>query len=73
MRIWLFVRSYMMGIMGGSALISHFTYKQVQTADWEIQYGLEDLAALELDIANRGKERLIETIEGMPKLESIGQ
>ncbi len=71
MRIWLFVRGYMLGIIGGSAVISHFTYKQVQAADFEVQYGLEDLAALELDMSNRGKEALIRTIETMPKLDTI--
>ena len=69
MRIWLFVRSFLMGSICGSALISHFTYKQVQTADWEVQYALEDLAGLELDISLRGKEKLVSLIQQMPKLE----
>ena len=72
MRIWLFVRSFLIGTISGSALISHFTYKQVQTADWEVQYALEDLASLELDISLRGKERLVGLIQQMPKLEERG-
>ncbi len=67
MRLWLFARSYMIGAIAGSAIISHFTYKQVKTADFEVQYALEDLARLELDISSRGNDELATLISKVPQ------
>jgi hypothetical protein len=66
MRIWLFIRAYCIGFVAGGALIAHFTYKQVTTADWEVQHALEDIARLEASAVDNGRERLVNIIRVMP-------
>ena len=62
MRVWLFARSFIGGTVVGTALVCHFTYKQVAAADWELQHALEDLSLMEAAAAQRGEQRLREIV-----------
>lgn len=57
-RLWLFSRGFTVGALLGGALIVHFTHRQVSAADFEVQHSLEELAALETHVANRGAAQL---------------